>query len=274
MTTTKSIAKVDFLQLIQDIERQNKVFPTYSPLKIADEFYSEQHQIAVVFNRFHRTIRDNGMTGLSEWRKKGYMQEDFDILFEYVERGYSQKIIGFDNLLKLLNAIHLLGMTSEDFSYSKKEEVECKVCEGSGYDAELDEECKRCDGSGEVTRTVNIHGNTEEEYLKVIGEIGKVYYALTEDDRIESFNLFIERFYEEDVNIQRSLEIYQYNEHEKPTVQFSGEDGNVFNLLSIAYRALERNGFKDKAKEMQDKIWQSHSYQEALAIMSYYVNIK
>lgn len=271
--TVGCIKKVDFLQLIQDIEKQNKVFPTYSPIRIAEEFYSEQHQVAVVFNRFNRTIRDNGMTGLSEWRKKGYMQEDFDILFEYAERGYSQKIIGFDNLLKLLNDIHLLG-TSENFCYRKKEEVKCKVCKGSGYDDELDEECKRCDGSGEVIRTVNVHGNTEEEYLKVIGEIGKDYYALTEDDRIESFNLFIERFYEEDVDIEKSIEFYQYNENEKPTVQFTGQDGNVFNLLSIAYRALERNGFKDKAKEMQDKVWKSHSYQEALAIMSYYVNIK
>lgn len=62
---------------------------------------------------------------------------------------------------------------------------------------------------------------------------------------------------------------------EKPDCPLIGEDGNIFNLMGIASRTLKRNGLKDQAREMQDRITggDCHSYSEALNIIGEYVNI-
>lgn len=60
---------------------------------------------------------------------------------------------------------------------------------------------------------------------------------------------------------------------EKPTVQLTGENGNVFNLLGICRNALKRANQADKAKEMSDNVFASKSYDEALAIMNEYCEI-
>jgi hypothetical protein len=59
----------------------------------------------------------------------------------------------------------------------------------------------------------------------------------------------------------------------KPDCELIGEDGNIFNLLGIASRTLKRNGMRDEAKEMNDRVLNSGSYDEALGIIGDYVNI-
>lgn len=59
----------------------------------------------------------------------------------------------------------------------------------------------------------------------------------------------------------------------KIKVELIGQDGNIFNLVAIASRALERNGQREAASEMQDKVYNSSSYDEALMIISDYVEI-
>lgn len=51
-----------------------------------------------------------------------------------------------------------------------------------------------------------------------------------------------------------------------------GADGNIFSLIGICQRALKDNGYKDKAKELADRVTSSHSYNEALQIIMEYVN--
>lgn len=51
-----------------------------------------------------------------------------------------------------------------------------------------------------------------------------------------------------------------------------GEDGNVFNLISICVKSLKEKGFKDKAEEMKKRINSSKSYDEALSIMCEYID--
>lgn len=58
----------------------------------------------------------------------------------------------------------------------------------------------------------------------------------------------------------------------KPKVKLVGQDGNIFNILGIASRALKKAGYADEAKEMQTKVFASDSYQEALAIVLQYVD--
>ena len=63
------------------------------------------------------------------------------------------------------------------------------------------------------------------------------------------------------------------NERIKPDCPLIGEDGNIFNLMGIASSTLRRNGMAAEAKEMSSRIFDSGSYDEALAIISEYVNV-
>lgn len=59
----------------------------------------------------------------------------------------------------------------------------------------------------------------------------------------------------------------------KPDCPLIGQDGDIFNLMGIASKTLKRNGMADAAKEMQDRITSSESYDKALCIIGEYVNI-
>ena len=60
-------------------------------------------------------------------------------------------------------------------------------------------------------------------------------------------------------------------EKEKPHCPLIGQDGNVFNLIGVARKTLNANGFKDEAKEMSERVKASGSYNEALSIICEYV---
>jgi hypothetical protein len=61
---------------------------------------------------------------------------------------------------------------------------------------------------------------------------------------------------------------------EKPEVKLIGENGNIFNLMGIASRALKEASQNDKATEMTKRITSTaKSYSEALAIISEYVEV-
>ena len=58
---------------------------------------------------------------------------------------------------------------------------------------------------------------------------------------------------------------------EKPKMNLIGEDGNIFAILGRARRALRQAGMADEAKEMFDRVTSCGSYDEALNIVSEYV---
>lgn len=58
----------------------------------------------------------------------------------------------------------------------------------------------------------------------------------------------------------------------KPTAPLIGADGNIFNLMGIASRALKRAGMREQAGEMCRRITASGSYDEALNIIGEYVD--
>lgn len=72
----------------------------------------------------------------------------------------------------------------------------------------------------------------------------------------------------EQVNEQKQLSM-----KEKPDCPLIGQDGNIFNLVGIASKALKRNGMREAADEMQNRIISSGSYDEVLSIIGEYVNI-
>lgn len=62
-------------------------------------------------------------------------------------------------------------------------------------------------------------------------------------------------------------------ENKKPVVNLIGQDGNIFNLMGIASKALKKNGMAEQAKNMCSEIMASGSYDEALAILMDYVEV-
>ena len=57
----------------------------------------------------------------------------------------------------------------------------------------------------------------------------------------------------------------------RPPCSLIGQDGNVFNLIGIAARTLREHGMGAEAKEMSGRVMGCHSYHEALAVISEYV---
>ena len=60
----------------------------------------------------------------------------------------------------------------------------------------------------------------------------------------------------------------------KPKCKLVGEDGNVFNLIAIASKTLKRANLGEQAKEMQERVFKSGSYEKALNIIAEYVDIQ
>lgn len=60
---------------------------------------------------------------------------------------------------------------------------------------------------------------------------------------------------------------------EKPECRLIGEDGNVFNLIGLAAKALKRAGLREQAAEMTNRVFEAGSYNEALNIIGEYVEI-
>lgn len=60
-------------------------------------------------------------------------------------------------------------------------------------------------------------------------------------------------------------------EKKRPEAKLIGANGNIFNLIGIASNVLKSNGMEEQAKEMFQRITESESYSEALAIINEYV---
>ncbi len=59
---------------------------------------------------------------------------------------------------------------------------------------------------------------------------------------------------------------------EKVKVKIVGEDGNIFFIMARASKALKNAGHDDLAKEMRNRVMESHSYDLALQAIFEYVD--
>ena len=66
----------------------------------------------------------------------------------------------------------------------------------------------------------------------------------------------------------------------KIEIKIIGEDGNIFNLLAIARRALKEKyretqdqAYEDLWQEVSDKVYESKSYDEALMVLQEHFRI-
>jgi hypothetical protein len=60
----------------------------------------------------------------------------------------------------------------------------------------------------------------------------------------------------------------------KPICKMVGQNGNVFNLMGLANRAMKNAGKEAEGKTMLARVMKSGSYGEALRIMGEYVDIR
>jgi hypothetical protein len=60
---------------------------------------------------------------------------------------------------------------------------------------------------------------------------------------------------------------------QKPRCKLIGENGNIYNLIGLAQKALLRAGVPEQAKKMRDKVLSAESYDEALVAIGEYVEI-
>jgi hypothetical protein len=59
----------------------------------------------------------------------------------------------------------------------------------------------------------------------------------------------------------------------KPTCKLLGEDGNIFNLMAVTGRALQRANLTEQKTKMMKEVMSQHSYSDALATIAKYVDI-
>lgn len=88
------------------------------------------------------------------------------------------------------------------------------------------------------------------EHMEVLGYIEKI-----------EFNNYT-------VDVDESEIIY------KPECNLIGFDGNIFNLIGLASKALKKEGMNEYADEMSKRCFSSGSYYEALNIIGEYVRIR
>lgn len=60
----------------------------------------------------------------------------------------------------------------------------------------------------------------------------------------------------------------------KPKCKLIGTDGNVFALAARVGKVLKNAGLHEQAKEFEDNVFDSESYDEALTVMGDYVDIE
>lgn len=60
----------------------------------------------------------------------------------------------------------------------------------------------------------------------------------------------------------------------KPVVKLVGQNGNVFNVIGLVKRALERAGQRDKAEEFVKRAFKSGSYDNVLALVFEYCEVE
>lgn len=61
---------------------------------------------------------------------------------------------------------------------------------------------------------------------------------------------------------------------DKPSVQLSGQDGNVFSIIARVGKALRKGSDPAKEKEFCDKAFRAESYDEVLRLAFEYCDVK
>lgn len=132
------------------------------------------------------------------------------------------------------------------------------------------------DGYGEGLEQREFNTYTETETDQVWDEDEQEYY---EDEYDIQVNMYLhlwqsKNFQLEFVEVDTHTQKDEVKHTIKPKCKLIGEDGNIFNIMGIASRALRFAGLADKVSEMQNRVTSSDSYSKALSIICEYVEVE
>lgn len=91
---------------------------------------------------------------------------------------------------------------------------------------------------------------------------------------LESGELFVHYYQVDGFQIEVAQSVYHEEQKKtgsKPKMQLTGHDGNIFAIMGRASRLLKENGQPEAVNEMFRRVEESGSYQQALEIVSEYV---
>lgn len=111
---------------------------------------------------------------------------------------------------------------------------------------------------------------------KLIDDLKTVLYSSDKQNPTRLFEKIIDEcaHFRFDINYQKEEEQIMNEKSNKPKAALIGANGNIYNLMGIASKALNKNGQRQEAKEMVDRITKTaKSYPEALNILSQYVDV-
>ena len=130
------------------------------------------------------------------------------------------------------------------------------------------------DGYGEGLEQQAFNSYTETVEEEDWDEETQEWYIYPHDIEV---NMYLHLWQSDDFKLEFvNAEDYEVEKPKvtKPRCKLIGEDGNIFNLIGIAARALRKAGLADKATEMSEKVMQSKSYTEALSVIMEYVEVE
>lgn len=133
-----------------------------------------------------------------------------------------------------------------------------------GYGEGLEQQEFLCYNEAE---TLDEWDEEEQEFFPCDYEVNVSCYL-----HLWQWESFMLEFVEAEENKVEAEEMPKSN---KPACKLIGEDGNIFNLMGLAARALREAGMSDAAKQMPKKIYsEAKDYYDALRIISEYVEVE
>jgi len=206
---------------------------------------SPVEKIAVVLGNFNYQVCNGGF---SQWNYNDYSCDTgylFEMFNKFINNGYVQ----FKFYTSLLQEfMEIEGDLNED-----GREVRC--------DCNYSDDCGDCGGNG-YYRVDNNH------IYKSLDKLDSIYYDRDQDIIMKEFQFMIDNF--DKLSNVDITPIFI-----KPKCKLVGIDGNVFNLIGAVKSCLDKAGYKDKAKEMQERATtKCSSYDDVLVMFYDYVDIQ
>ncbi len=124
----------------------------------------------------------------------------------------------------------------------------------------------------ELCNEVNNYVCSHEDLFTTNNTKDSITDYVHEDDECKQDYLNEEPFYTNCKDKWQYQEKQDEENFKKVDAPIIGADGNVFNLIGICRKCLTQAGYRDKSKELSNRVQACGSYDEALFIMLEYVN--